>query len=72
MHSLGEPKNHITHREGFKQHLKAKLDRYLDGSIGNVQETYSSTQTINLWESEWGGQILASHGSTHSRGEMIM
>ena len=37
-----------------------------------LQETYSSTQTIKLWESEWGGKILASHGSTHSRGVMIL
>ena len=37
-----------------------------------LQETYSSPQTINLWESEWGGKILASHGSTHSRGVMIL
>ena len=37
-----------------------------------LQETYSSTQSINVWESEWGGKILASHGSTHSRGVMIM
>ena len=37
-----------------------------------LQETYSSSQNINLWEAEWGGKIFSSHGSTHSRGVMIM
>ena len=37
-----------------------------------LQETYSSPKTINLWEAEWGGKIFASHGSTHSRGVMIL
>ena len=37
-----------------------------------LQETYSSPQTINLWEAEWGGKIVESHGSSHSRGVMIL
>ena len=37
-----------------------------------LQETYLSTQTIKIWENVWGGKICASHGSTHSRGVMIM
>ena len=40
--------------------------------VAFLQETYSSKQTINLWQSEWGGKIFASHGSTHSRGVMIL
>ena len=36
-----------------------------------LQETYSSAQTVRLWEAEWGGKMLACHGSTHSRGVMI-
>ena len=37
-----------------------------------LQETYSATQTIKLWEAEWGGKIAESHGSNHSRGVMIL
>ena len=37
-----------------------------------LQETYSSAQTVRLWEAEWGGKMLACHGSTHSRGVMIL
>ena len=37
-----------------------------------LQETYSSAQTIKCWENEWGGKVCASHGSTHSRGVMIL
>ena len=37
-----------------------------------LQETYSSVQTIKLWEAEWGGKMLACHGSTQSRGVMIL
>jgi len=44
----------------------AKIGRYF------LQETYSSPQTVNVWESEWGGKFFSSHGSTHSRGVTIM
>jgi len=37
-----------------------------------LQETYSSAQTIKCWENELGGEVCASHGSTHSRGVMIL
>ena len=37
-----------------------------------LQETYSSAETIKRWETEWGGKIISSHGSTHSRGVMIL
>ena len=37
-----------------------------------LQETYSSTLTIKMWETEWGGKSISSHGSTHSRGVMIL
>ena len=36
-----------------------------------LQETYSSLDTIGRWEAEWGGKIVSSHGSSHSRGVMI-
>ena len=37
-----------------------------------LQETYSSVQTAKLWEAEWGGKMVACHGSTHSRGVMFL
>ena len=37
-----------------------------------MQETYSLRDTIGRWEAEWGGKILSSHGSSHSRGVMIL
>jgi len=37
-----------------------------------LQETYSSVQTAKLWEAEWEGKTVACHGSTHSRGVMIL
>ena len=37
-----------------------------------LQETYSSPQTIKTWETEWGGKVIVSHGSNHSRGVMIL
>ena len=37
-----------------------------------LQETYSSTGTIKRWEAEWGGKVVASHGTTHSKGVMVL
>ena len=37
-----------------------------------LQETYSSPESIKRWETEWGGKIVFSHGSSHSRGVMIL
>ena len=37
-----------------------------------LQETYSSLYAIGRWEAEWGGKIVSSHGSSHSRGVMIL
>jgi len=37
-----------------------------------LRETYLSTQSIKTSEAEWGGKIIGSHGSNHSRGVMIL
>ena len=37
-----------------------------------LQETYSSAKTIKTWEAEWGGKAAFSHGSSHSRGVLIL
>ena len=36
-----------------------------------LQETYSSLDAIGRWEAEWGGKIVSSHGSSHSRGVIL-
>ena len=33
-----------------------------------LQETYSSPEDEKLWTAEWGGRIIYSHGTTHSKG----
>ena len=35
-----------------------------------LQETYSSVETAKIWETEWDGKVLFSHGSSHSKGVM--
>ena len=37
-----------------------------------MQETYSLLDTIGRWEAKWGGKIVSSLGSSHSRGVMIL
>ena len=37
-----------------------------------LQETYSSAQNLKTWEAEWGGKMIGSHGTNHSRGVMIL
>ena len=54
---------------------RRQLFRWLHKQNSDViflQETYSPTQTIKLWEAEWGGKIAESHGSNHSRGVMTL
>ena len=37
-----------------------------------LQETYSSPEDEKLWSAEWGGKIIYSHGTTHSKGVCIL
>ena len=37
-----------------------------------LQETYSSSEDEKVWSAEWGGKILFSHGSSHSRSICIL
>ena len=37
-----------------------------------LQETYSEQKDEIIWRGEWGGDILFSHGSLHSRGVCIL
>ena len=37
-----------------------------------LQETYSTKDVEETWRTEWGGPILFSHGTNHSRGSIIL
>ena len=37
-----------------------------------LQETFSNEDDEKIWSAEWGGQIIFSHGSEHSRGVCIL
>ena len=37
-----------------------------------LQETYSSCEDEKVWSAEWGGKIIYSHGTTHSKGVCIL
>jgi len=37
-----------------------------------LQETYSTKSDVNTWKNQWGGDVLYSHGSNHSKGVMIL
>ena len=37
-----------------------------------LQETHSSKEIEQIWESEWGGRIIYSHGTTNARGVAIL
>ena len=37
-----------------------------------LQETYSTPNVESIWKSEWGGDIIYSHGTNHSKGVAIL
>ena len=41
-------------------------------TIFNLQETFSKQEAEKAWSAEWGGKILFSHGSEHSKGVSIL
>ena len=58
--------NSIKRRKVFKWLHRQTAPCYF------LQETFSTEQSINIWRSEWGGNIFYSHGSNHSKGVMIL
>ena len=59
--------NNIIKRQAIFKWIKNKnLDIFM------LQECYSGEEDCSLWEDEWGGRCLFSHGSKHSRGTMIL
>ena len=41
-------------------------------SIFYLQETFSKKDDEKIWNSEWGGKIIFSHGTEHGRGGCVM
>ena len=37
-----------------------------------LQETYCTAEIEDTWRTQWQGKAFFSHGSNHSRGEMIL
>ena len=41
-------------------------------SVFCLQETYSLSEDEKIWSAEWGGKIVFTHGTAHSRGLCIL
>ena len=37
-----------------------------------LQETHSTKLTVDTWSAEWGGKAFFSHGTSNSKGVMIL
>ena len=59
-------RNHVKRRALFLYLKNQKADFYC------LQETFSLKEDETPWASEWGGKILFSHGTEHSKGTYIM
>ena len=54
-------RNHVKRRALFLYLKNQKADFYC------LQETFSLEEDEVIWASEWGGKILFSHGTKHSK-----
>jgi len=69
-----------THNEptskGLNKSIKRRsIFRWLHNQNNHfsfLQETYSSKDCAKTWEAEWDGKVFFSHGSTHSKGVLIL
>ena len=43
-----------------------------DGGLIFIQETHSDANSEKLWKHQWRGQMFCSHGTTQSKGTMIL
>ena len=57
----------VNKRRAIFSYLKNKK-----ATIFNLQETFSKQEDEKAWSAEWGGKILFSHGSEHSKGVSIL
>lgn len=59
-------RNQVKRRSIFSYLKNQKATLYC------LQETFSKEDDEKIWSAEWGGQIIFSHGSEHSRGVCIL
>lgn len=59
--------NIATKRRAIFQNI-----RRLNIDLCCLQETHASPGTIDIWQREWGGQILHSNGQQNARGMAIL
>ena len=59
-------RNEVKRRSIFSYLKNPKATLYC------LQETFSKEDDEKIWSAEWGGQIIFSHGSKHSRGLCIL
>ena len=53
-------------RSVFKWIKRGKID------ICFVQESFSTHDSERIWKNEWGGEVIFSHGTNHSRGVLVL
>ena len=58
--------------ETFKRRSIFHWLRKFHAGISFLQETHSTTESEKIWRSEWGANIIFSHGTSNSRGVAIL
>ena len=59
----------------FEKRIRKALFNWLFKSQADIcflQENYSSTEVENVWQKQWKGNMFFSHGSSRSRGVLIL
>lgn len=62
--------NGLQNRSKRKQVFTVIKEHRFD--ITFVQEAHSTLKQAEMWQSEWGGKILYSHGISEARGVMML
>lgn len=55
-----------------KRRIIFTWSRKRNADITFLQETHSTLETIVRWKNEWGGELIACHGGSNSRGVAIL
>ncbi len=59
-------------RNRKKRYVTFRELRNLKADIACLQECYVTSECVSKWEREWGGQLICSVGTLHSKGIMIL
>ena len=60
-------RDRIKRKNIFEWTVKSK-----GGDVIFLQETYSTQDIEHVWKQDWGGQMFFSHGSSHSKGVLVL